>query len=240
MKSQGFYYIIFVIVLVSFSSVSLGGAGQFELNCPYWYILFDRAGYVDITFWFPSARHEYGPHEMTTGDIAAACWYQGIKNNSTEAQWLTEQFIIPDIPDTCTPFIKRNHSVSNSSSNPVWTSSDQPNPPPYNPPVKADTGWSTLDDGKLQVKIFYEVVDLGQTGYSPISYREPNGTSTYAKSERYIQLLTYQFKNLQATQTIQSLEFFQMLHGHPADQDIGINCMYETMSFTDVLANYTP
>jgi hypothetical protein len=42
------------------------------LSCPYWYMLFNRAGYMDITYWYQSERHEYGPHEMMTGDWGAA------------------------------------------------------------------------------------------------------------------------------------------------------------------------
>ncbi len=52
-------FCVFVICLtVSFTlSNCLASSGQFELNCPYWFMLFDSAGYMDITEWYPSERH---------------------------------------------------------------------------------------------------------------------------------------------------------------------------------------
>jgi hypothetical protein len=40
---------------------------------------------------------------MCTGDWAVAVWYQGIKQGSNQAQWLTNQFVIPDF-DTSKTF----------------------------------------------------------------------------------------------------------------------------------------
>ncbi len=241
------YYRNFSVFIVCLTALSItpncfASSGEFQINCPYWYIWFDRAGYVDLTYYYPSPRHQVdGYHEMMTGDWAAAVWYQGIKQGSSQAQWFTEQFIIPDIT-TYTPFIKGDYSVFNSSCNPVWTDPCQPNPPPYNPGTKSDSGWSDVNDSKLQVKIFYEVVDLGQqdangVGGSPMTFRDPNGNPVYVYSERYVLLLTYQFKNISASD-INNLEFYQMLHGHPADLTYGTNCTYETTGFDDPLANY--
>jgi hypothetical protein len=47
---------------------------------------------------------------------------------------------------------------------------------------KIDSGWSDVNDGKLQVKIYYEVVDLGANGYSLLSFRDPNGNPVYVYS----------------------------------------------------------
>ena len=67
---------------------------EFTLSSPYWYIQYDRAAYVDITYWYPSLLHDFGPHEMMTGDWAAAVSYSGLNETNT-AEWLTNSFIIP-------------------------------------------------------------------------------------------------------------------------------------------------
>ncbi|MFA5293871.1 MAG: right-handed parallel beta-helix repeat-containing protein [Phycisphaerae bacterium] len=205
---------------------------------------------MDITEWYPSERHEYGPHEMTTGDIAAAVYYQNINYNN-EAEWLTDYFRIPTF-NTGSPFVFNwSHNESNSICNPVWT--DQYQPTGYIPgtgyysisSTGNDTAWSSLDDGKLAVTVYYEVVDLGEqdangVGGSPITFRDPNGTPVFCYSERYVLLLTYKFKNLSTTSDVNGLEFYQMLHGHPAFQTYNTHGMYETANFYDSLSNYLP
>ena len=80
------------------------------------------------------------------------------------------------------------------------------------------TGGADVNDGKLQITIHYEVVDLGQYGWSPLSFIDAN-ESVYVRSERYVILQTYVFKNIHATEDINNLEFYQMMHGHPANAD---------------------
>lgn len=195
-------FCIFIVcaAVLSIASNGFASSGEFQINCPYWYFDIDRAGYVDYTWYYQSERHGYGPHEMMTGDWAAACWYQGIKQGSNQAQWLTDSFVYPDF-GTGSPFAFGSFSVSNNSCNPVWTDPCQPNPPPYNPGTKSDTGRSDVNDGKLQVKIYYEVADLGQqdingVGGSPITFRDANTTIAYVNSERWILLCTYSIKNI--------------------------------------------
>jgi len=234
----GLYIFLFVV------SNCFASSGEFQINCPYWYFAIDRAGYVDITVWYDSPRHSPYAHEMMTGDWASAVWYQGINQGSNQAQWLTDSFIIPSF-GTGSPFDFNEYYVSNTLCNPVWTDPCQPNPPPYNPGTKSDSGWSTLDDGKLAVKIYYEVVDLDEqdangVGGSPISFRDVNDNPVYVYSERYVLLQTYQFKNTSASD-INNLEFYQMLHGHPTGSyPIFTKGMYETANFSDPLKNYVP
>jgi hypothetical protein len=74
MNSPKFYrvslHIIFIAILLfcpnSFSRPGDCEIYEIELSCPYWYMLFNRAGYMDITYWYQSERHSYGPHEMMT------------------------------------------------------------------------------------------------------------------------------------------------------------------------------
>lgn len=44
-------------ILLFVTSNCFGGSGEFQINCPYWYIRFDHAGYVDTTYWYNSPRH---------------------------------------------------------------------------------------------------------------------------------------------------------------------------------------
>ena len=88
---------------------------------------------------------------MMTGDWAAAVHYDGINENN-KAEWLTDQFIWPTFY-TNSPFDFNDYNVSNDTCNPVWTDANQPSPPPYNPTNKYDSGWSTLDDGKLAINL---------------------------------------------------------------------------------------
>ena len=246
--------VVFILyaILVFLCSNIFGADYEFEISCPYWYILFNRAGYVDYTKWYPSERHGYGPHEMCTGDIAGAVWYQNISTGSQSA-WLVNHFIYPEFYPT-TPFVMGGKSVWNSSCNPVWTDPCQPTgyvggTQTYVPGLPyGDAAWSEVNDvvngGKLQVNIHYEVVDLGEqdtngVGGSPIAFRDPNGNPVYVYSERYVLLLTYVFKNVGASD-INGLEFYQMMHGHPADLTYGTNCMYESTDYYDSLTNYTP
>lgn len=131
---------IYLCILLFATSKCFAGYSEFQINCPYWEIRFDRAGYVDLTFWYDSVRHnsynsEDHRHEMMTGDWAAAVWYQGIKQGSNQAQWLTNSFVAPGF-ETDTPFVMQSYNVSNSSCNPVWTDPYQPTNPYYNPTTK--------------------------------------------------------------------------------------------------------
>lgn len=122
--------VFFACFFVILTATTFPKAGEFELNSPYWYILFDRAGYVDITEWYPSPLHDFGPHEMLTGDWAAAVYYDGIDTSSNQAAWLTDEFIIPNIDPTNSPFdftapSSEAYDSYNDPNNPVWTDGNQ-------------------------------------------------------------------------------------------------------------------
>jgi len=226
---------------------------EFELSCPYWYILFNRAGYADITYWYPSPLHDFGPHEMMTGDWAAAVSYSGLNETNT-AEWWTDQFIIPTF-STNSAFdftVPANQAFNafNDSNNPVWTSQNQPSgyvagSDTYCTGPYGDTGWSKIDNDKLEVTIHYEVVDLAlddpnnNTARSPLTFFDENG-SYYVNSERYVILQTYVLKNIHATESITNLEFYQVLHGHPANAYSDLAGSYSTAAIADCLGNYTP
>lgn len=239
--------LLIVIALFSVNSFSAPYGCEIyemELSCPYWYMMFNRAGYMDITYWYPSQRHPYYAHEMMTGDWAAAVYYDGI-NITSEAEWLTNWFEVPDFY-TNQHFTFGNKSVSNDPCNPVWTDPNQPSEYTGGSQYQCssapwgDTGISDINDGKLEVEIHYEVADLGEYGWSPMTLIDANN-SVYVKSERYVLLQTYIFKNIHTTENITDLEFYQMLHGHPTGTyPIDTYAAYETALIDDVLADYTP
>ena len=237
--------VLVVVFLVSilFPATTLARVGEFELNCPYWFMLFDRAGYMDITYWYPSTLHPYSNHEMMTGDWAAAVSYSGLNETDT-AEWLTDLFIIPSF-STGSPFDFNTYSVSNDPDNPVWTDPNQPSeyePGSHNYSIGDtgnDAGLSKIGDGKLEVTIHYEVVDLDPNNWSPISFNDDYG-SAYVKSERYVILQTYVFRNMHATEDITDLEFYQVMHGHPADAYSDLAGSYNITVVPDSLGNYVP
>jgi len=126
---------------IVFPSSTFARSREFTLSSPYWYIDYDRAGYVDITYWYPSPLHPFNAHEMMTGNWAAAVSYSGLNETGT-AEWLTDQFIIPDF-STGSPFDFDAYSVSNDPDNPVWKDPNQPSNPPYSS-IQNDTGWSKM------------------------------------------------------------------------------------------------
>lgn len=240
---------ICLLITMLFPAFIFARSVEFTLSSPYWYIQYDRAGYVDITYWYPSPQHPFAFHEMMTGDWAGAVSFSGLNETNT-AEWLTDRFIIPDINPTNSSFIPSfndsgAYNTSNDSGNPVWEDdAGQPNNPPYSS-IQKDTGWSKIDNDKLEVKIHYEVVDLAfgdpnnNTARSPMSFVDDN-ESFYVNSERYVILQTYVFRNITDSNTITGLEFYQMLHGHPADAYSNLAASYNTIELSDPLENYEP
>ena len=56
--------------------------------------------------------------------------------------------------------------------------------------------------------------DVNGLGGSPIAFRDSTGSPVYVRSERYVLLQTYVFKNPSSTKDVNNIEFYQMLHGH--------------------------
>jgi uncharacterized repeat protein (TIGR01451 family) len=110
-----------------------------------------------------------------------------------------------------------------------------------------DTAVSYIRDGKLEIRIDYEVADLeqasGSVKRSPISFfTDPNDPNPmYLYSDRYVLLQTYTFRNLDPNTPLENLAFYQFLHSHGANEyGPHVNSCYNTVSVTDALASYIP
>jgi hypothetical protein len=240
------YFSLKITVCIAVSTLffctpySNGGVGLFELNNPYWYILLDQAGYSDICYWFDTPRHPYGPHEMMTGDWAAAIYYDGIAGQ--KAMWLTDSFIVPDWP-TGNNFSTISYQAWNDPSNPIWENPNDPPYWPYNPADKCDTAQSIISNGQVYITIDYEMVDLAEQGPngeggSPMAFGSFQGRPAFVYSERYVLLQTYTITNITAN-PLTNLEFYQMLHGHPANEMAdAVYSVYETAYYDGPLSEF--
>jgi len=211
---------------------------------------FDAGGYSDWYYWGQSPRHGYEYHEMLSGEWAAAIYYDGIATGN-QAMWLTDYFLWPNWENFDNDF-----TVTSCSS---W---DDPSPPgnPISPnynakdhaqnPVTAyDTGQSVIQNGQVRITIDYEMVDLGeQVPGSPMAFGSLVGADAFVYSERYVLLQTYTIKNKTAS-PIENLEFYQMLHGHPAEPVLEhpenqtnpvVFSVYDSTDHADPLEAYEP
>jgi hypothetical protein len=205
---------------------------KLQLDNPYWKFMSDAAGYTDdYIIWDTTPRHPHPGHEMLSGEWGAAIYYNGI-GTEPNAMWLTDKFIYPDW------YTNSNFQIFQ---NPIsWND-------PNNPVVGKDTGYSVIRNGQVEIKIDYEMVDLGVQdpntgkGGSPLALRDANGTH-FVYSERYVLLETYTIKNIQTDVNVTGIEFYQMLHGHITDELEGtsVHSIYETYDFNDPLKNYKP
>jgi hypothetical protein len=215
------FCVLCLFIIVAIPVISNAGGGLFELNNPYWFIELDQAGYADFTYWYPSPRHQYPTaHEMLTGEWAAAIYYDGI-GSDPNAMWLTDEFEYPRWYTNSEFTQNWDYSAWNNSANPIWDDPCQPTGP-YSRDYSqvnhgnGDTAQSIISDGKLEITIDYEMVDLFTVrdgAYSPLTFHDANNHTGYVKSERYIMLQTYTIKNISGS-NITGLEFYQMLHGH--------------------------
>jgi len=237
---------IVISTLLFCTPYSNAGIGLFELNSPYWYIRLDASAYADISYWYPSIRHNCGTaHEMLTGEWAAAIYYDGIATGE-QAMWLTDEFQVPTWTTT-SDFSTVSYNTWNDENNPIWEV--PPDPPywPYDPPApdKHDTGQSIIENDEVRVTIDYEMVDLGDQGEngeggSPMAFGSLVGADALVYSERYVLLQTYTITNT-TDSPIEDLEFYQMLHGHPADEgNAVVYSVYDDTAHDDPLEEYTP
>jgi len=171
----------------------------------------DAAGYSDAINWGRSGYHPHNFHELLSGEWAAAIYYNGIATEPN-AMWLTNRFVAP----TWTTNSKFQFETWPED----WND-------PNNPVIGIDTGRSVIENNEVEVTIDYEIADLGEGNFSPLVYHEPNSVVYGVKSERYVLLQTYTIKNKKAG-NLTGLEFYQMLHGHGAD-DYGpvVHCSLE-------------
>jgi len=210
--------------------------GDPSLKKPYFYGIFDAAGFSDGIYYGRSPIHPFNYHEFLSGEWGAAIYYDGIDTNS-KAMWLTDEFLYPDWP-TYNDFI-----IDPSYTPRAWQD------PNNNPSPLVDTGRSVIKNSKVQIQIDYEVVDLAfgdpnnNTSRSPLAYYKQDGMSSlYMPSDRYIFLQTHSITNKDLNnQTLTNIEFYQMLHSHGANQyGPVVNSTYDSIAYDDPLENYTP
>ena len=216
-----------------------------HMGSPASYGEFDAGGYADWCWWGSSPRHDSGYHEMLSGEWAAAIYYDGIATEEDQAMWLTDKFLYPDWESNS---LFSGSAASCSS----WDDTDNPVPPNYNAqdrdenPVTAyDTGQSVIQNAEVEITIDYEMVDLGLQGAggvggSPMAFGSFVGADAFVYSERYVLLQTYTITNI-TDSPIQDLEFYQMLHGHPADEgNPVVYSVYDSTDDPDPLEDYEP
>jgi len=238
---------VIVIVVVSLWSTSYGieeplgrerlkGVGLFRLECPEWYIDLDQAGYSD--WWFckivPGWHCVSYTHEVLSGEWAAAIYYHGILNGGGDptapagtAVWLTDSYICPSWT-TNTSFTQVSVAAWDNPANPSGTG-------------KNDEARTVITNGQVNIKIEYEIADLGVVFASPLGVIADPATGAFARSGRYVLLQTYTIMNISGA-PLDSMEFYQMLHAHPADtySPIVIS-VYDSDPYPDpVLAAYVP
>ena len=195
----------------------------------------DYAGYSDVIEYGYSLEHPYTYHELLSGEWGAAIYYDGIKD-AHKAMWLTDKFLFPNWTTNSNFFIAENPGVQVGA----WHNPD--NPTPLN-----NTGRSVIENAQVRIQIDYEVVDLEFLDpniypvRSPLAVRdEAAGKAGLVRSDRYIMLQTYTIAN-KIDGTIENLEFYQMLHGHGAD-DYGpvVSSIYDDFTYPDPLEYYIP
>ncbi len=209
------------------------------LASPHWFAKFDGGGFCDWYHWGGaglSECHPYDYHEMLSGEWAAAIYYDGIATDP-HAMWLTDYFRFP-FWTTNSDFELELATGWHDPTNPVPVSqgkvSDLGDFIDMN-----DTGRSIISNGEVRITIDYEVVDLGNDN-SPLGLRTFANGWGYARSDRYVLLQTYTITNITAS-SISGIEFYQMLHGHPADEDAAaVFSVYESIEYVDPLEEYTP
>ncbi|MCK4999418.1 MAG: DUF11 domain-containing protein, partial [Anaerohalosphaera sp.] len=232
--------LLFIVVLAGSvfgqtDAVTLGidnGIADLTEGVPYFKAIFDDAGYSDYgIFYGQSDIHEFPLHELLSGEWGAAIYFDGIATGD-KAMWLTDMFLYPD-------WATNSNFVGDPNSRDEGDNSN--NSPGYD---FNDYGQSVIRNGKLEITIDYEVVDLGEDGYSPMAGLDAvTGDGGFVKSDRYIFLQTYTIKNVDPNETtVEDIEFYQMLHSHGADvYDDVVNSVYSDFEFEDeVLENYTP
>ena len=207
---------------------------------PYFYSELDSAGYSDWLWYGLSESHPYPYHEMLCGEWAAAIYYEGIATEKldpntpevgSKAMWLTDQFIYPDWKTNSDFWVADTTLCS------AWHE-------PNNPTPEINTGHTVIQNNEVEITVDYELVDLDEVesgARSPMTFRYPESSNAFYRfSDRYVILQTFTIRNLK-TEDLEGLEFYQLLHAHPADEkSAAIYSIYETAVYADPLENYTP
>lgn len=129
--------------------------GRDTSGAPYFYGDLDSAGYSDWIWYGPSDIHDVDQfHELLSGEWAAAISYDGIDTALIDpvnpslghkAMWLTQKFQYPDW--------NTNSRFGTFGTYGAWDDPSNPTPGP-------DTAISVIRNGKAEITIDYEVVDL--------------------------------------------------------------------------------
>jgi hypothetical protein len=128
-------------------------------------------------------------HEMMSGEWAAAIYYSGIPTAGSKSMWLTPQFICPNWT-TNSNFNVVNGLVGGGS-----------------------VGTSTISNAQVRIKIDYQLL-CGQVAMG----LKPGMIPPYIPSDTCFMIVTYTITNLSLSETLDSVYFYQFLHGHPADE----------------------
>lgn len=159
-------------------------------SCNKWYIYLDDYGYsdwliYDFAPWVP-------PHEMLSGEWAAAIYYESIPT-APQAMWLTTEFICP-------------YWITNS--NFVVTT-----PMQYTSPPDESQVFSVINNGQVEI----EILATMYCAQTPMGLIADPATGAYVVSDSCIMLQEYTIRNI-TSDPIHDLKFYQFLHGHPADE----------------------
>jgi hypothetical protein len=191
-----------------------------NLSCPQacneWDITLDDYGYSD---WINFRPLSVPSHEMLSGEWAAAIYYNGIPNG--QSMWLTRQFICPTFTT--------NSDFQVTQPMTYIGGTDSAEAVIY----RLIPGDSTPDT--LKITIGYHLVCEGSVAMGV-------GT-TYIPSTACIMRATYTINNIPVapdSSTITGVRFYQMLHGHPANNyDGGIRGVYDDSLYNVLnLANH--
>jgi parallel beta-helix repeat protein len=224
--STRIFYLLTIVIIISTNAIA-----EYTIDCNHFGGTFDNTGFSDAIDWggYPTnIHHNYDFHETLSGEWGAAIFYNNIQT-SPKAMWLTPRFLFP--------YWNTNSTFSTSSD---LNSRDNPD----NPVIGKDTAQSKIvsGDGKIEITIDYEVVDLGYENWSPITIKDATGRIGFTRSDRMLFLQTYTIKANQQNQTnVTGLEFYQLLHSHGADEyNPCVNASYANANYLDPLENYIP
>jgi uncharacterized repeat protein (TIGR01451 family) len=249
--SKVFFYVVLVCILsglgwcsIDGKKLTIGGSSSGSSAPPYFYGTFDAAGFSDWIWYGYSPEHPHGYHELLSGEWGAAIYYDGIATDwvdpsstalGRKAMWLTQAFEYPNWDTKSTFFVSGDCRAWDDPNNPLTG--------------MMDTGISFIQNGTVEVRIDYEVVDLAfrdpniYAGTSPMTYIDPDTQQImYVNSDRYCFLQTYTIRNIDPNQDpITNLAFYQFHHSHGAnDYTAAVNSTYESVLLPDPLEDYQP
>jgi hypothetical protein len=187
----------------AFSDISNGksraeekGIGTIQYFCPdtcrTWHIDMDDYGYSDWLIYYPPG---VPPHEMLSGEWAAAIHYVGIAS-APLTMWLTDQFIYPTF---------MTNSAFGVIAGAVYI-------------VNPTSGQSIINNGQVQITIDVEMKCDGPVAMNTDPLGVPGPGTLYVPSDTCIMFQTYTIQNISGG-ALDSVYFYQFLHGHPGDNN---------------------